>query len=403
MKKRKMKKTRPRLLILPLIIPSYIAALALHSLYIGAFIHLLFASSQPPPELEKKHSTLLIEYLFPQVRQQYQSLSKQPLTRSQEPLQRKTPHSTRSYFEQTALLVAIATTLHFIFQQTTTHPEFDARALKRIALRLFSHLLYEPEKNRTKKNDLLYSPVYQTHAATDQEKRQELAIATHQKAAHLAKHEPCSLYLMPGNAIHCFSLFCDSEDGAIWLSQGALLQLTGDELLALLLREQVSASFYKKRKNQHLMWWTLCLSYCLSWFFFMGQNALTRVSIGKKDPRPWHAKNGHPLYFLGIIFLVIGLSGAAMSHLLCRLLSPRKRRLYADSQSAQLMGSKAHLMTLLEKTRQNTSSEYPKALFPFFPLSLHDPRFLTQMLFPQEAISQRLQKLKKLNLHSLYA
>lgn len=381
-----------------------IASLALYSLYIALLAHLLFTSLSSPKEKEQAPNRHLIEYLFPKVKQQYRSLSRHSIDPGKPAASPKKATNETYSVEQITLFIAALTTLHFIFQQTTTHPNFDSRAMQRIARRLFAQSLYKGQDlpPPTQKENLLYSPVYRLEGSSRDKEREQIAIAMHKKAANLSQNSACNLYLMPGSAINSFSLFASDPSGSIWISQGALSALNGDELLALFLREQASFPFYKRHQYQNVFWWILCLSYCLSWFFFQGQNALIRFSIGKWDPRPWHAKNGHPLYCFGLIFLILGLGGAVLSQLLSRLLKPEALAHHSDRYCARQIGSKKALISLLEKAQKKSSAEYPKALFPFFPLALHDPRYLVGMLFTQQ-IPKRIQRINALKLPTLFA
>lgn len=224
-----------------------------------------------------------------------------------------------------------------------------------------------------------------------------IAYQIHKRAAEIFSHERSQLFIIPGNCINSFSISSHKKNGAIFITQACLVKLNQDELLALLCREQAWAQI---RANSFKPLW-ISLLHSLYFIFAHGQSMLCRFSLGPKDPRPWHAKHGHPVFIFGLLFLFLGLPNYLMGYLF-EFFIPSKCTLEIDRIATRYCGSKDYMKNMLKKAAQYPYADYPKVACSFFHVAMMDMRFLSQVFFRLPTVAQRIRRIKKMKLPQLF-
>lgn len=292
---------------------------------------------------------------------------------------------------QLLLIFFLLHLLHFLATWISCNPQWDHEAIWRLSGRLHAQTLYKPPKALTQESTQSPLPVIDGNIDQQVDRKAPFydLICIHLRAAQLFSTPPCALHLLPSPSINCFSLENTRAQGSIWITQGAIDHLNGDELLSLLAREYTPCCARKK-----LLLWSS--SYTLGWLFFQGQALLSIAQIPYIDPRPWHRKQGHPLGFFGLIFLLLGAPGALFSYLLPKLWTPHSLALQQDRYALESVGDKVSFLSLLEKSAKYQASSYPRNAGSFFCFAMHDPRFLSQHLLASPSWQERREAIIKI-------
>lgn len=198
-----------------------------------------------------------------------------------------------------------------------------------------------------------------------------------------------ALFYVPADEINAFAFNVNGK-GALFITRGAITHLSRYELSVLLTRALLHLKD-PRIKSQLL----IALSIIgLSQIFFSGSNLLRHANLGRFETRP-EKKTGHPLYFIGLIPLFLGLPGWWMSRLYLLWIDPSY--VYElDNQAAQTPENRRELCLVLEKIRSRALDDCPTTLWPIRSIGLHHEGFLETLWPLQPKLEERLKRLKSL-------
>lgn len=197
------------------------------------------------------------------------------------------------------------------------------------------------------------------------------------------------LFLVPSEEINAFS-FQMNDQAAIFITRGAVAALSRAELKVLLTRQLLQLRNPKLKYNL-----SLCLSIIgFSKPFFSGFNLLRYSSFGKFETRENRKTKGHPLYFIGIIPLLVGLPGWCLSRLFL-LWIDSSYVLELDDEVSITLENRKEMISILEKINQKPIGDMPPNTWPMRVLGLHHESFLESLLPLQPPLSFRIERLKQ--------
>jgi len=205
---------------------------------------------------------------------------------------------------------------------------------------------------------------------------------------HIRGGERPKLFLVFSEEINAFA-FKVNGGGALFITRGAIAHLSRFELKVLMTRQLLHLRDTKLKSQLFI---TLAIT-GLSQLFFSGSNLLRHASFGRFETRPNRKAKGHPLYFLGIIPLILGLPGWWMSRLFLLWIDP-SYVFELDDNLSQTPENRRELCLLLQKIPSQPLDDCPPSLWPIRVLGLHHEGYLESILPLQPSLNERLERLK---------
>lgn len=199
-----------------------------------------------------------------------------------------------------------------------------------------------------------------------------------------------NLFLILSDEINAFS-FQLGEKGALFITRGALLALSRSQLKVLLTRQLLHL------RDPYLKF-EIILALSIGGFchlFFSGSNLLRYSSFGRFETRQRH-KKGRPLYFIGILPLILGLPSWWIARIFLLWLDPT-RVLLMDKEVSKSPENAYEMRSILEKIYLKPIDDMPPSTWPMRALGLHHESFLESIWPIQPSIETRLKQLKEIS------
>lgn len=192
------------------------------------------------------------------------------------------------------------------------------------------------------------------------------------------------LFLIPSDEVNAFSFQLNLSYQAIFVTRGCLRHLNRTMLKIVLVRQ------LEQLKSTNLCYST-ALSLGISGFcslFFSGLTLLRYASFGRFERRP-EKKSGHPLYFIGLIPLAIGLPSWWISRLMLALID-KDQTYKLDLACINSDEALQELKGIFKMIKDHPHDDMPASTWPFRALGLHNEGFLEPIIPSQPSIEERL-------------